>query len=171
MCARTALLALRSVCVFVCATLCACRRVCVCLTHRATGQAADIIHLLVTKRGGCWVGSRQALGAEDGSWILIPSLLSPASHDGKSLTSGLENKAESFSQLAVVNAKHPNTSLKETRWNHAKCVQIYTFCGFCRASLFQNLVSFLSSIISDWFGTFMSISHTTLETQFGIDFN
>lgn len=68
MCVRTALLALRSV--FVCVRPCALADVCVCvcvLTQRAAGQAADIIHLLVTKRRGCWVGSRQPLGAEDGS--------------------------------------------------------------------------------------------------------
>lgn len=57
----------------VCATPSARSRVCVCAqrvplsSRRATGQAADIIHLLVTKRWGCWVGSRQPLGAEDES--------------------------------------------------------------------------------------------------------
>jgi len=45
---------------------CVCVCVCVCL-YRATGQAADIIHLLVTKRRGCWVGSRQALALRMGS--------------------------------------------------------------------------------------------------------
>ncbi len=105
--------------------VCVLADVCVCVfTHRAAGQAADIIHLLVTKRQGCWVGSRQPLCAEDGSWILIPPLLSPASHDGKSLTSGLKNKAESFSQLAAVNAKHLNHILNKSQRDTLKSCKV-----------------------------------------------
>lgn len=115
--------------------------VCVCVfTHRAASQAADIIHLLVTKHQGCWVGSRQPLSAEDGSWILIPPLLSPASHDGKSLTLGLENKAESFSQLAAVNAKRPNHILNKSPRDMLKSC-MFRFKAFRPAVVFEEYSS------------------------------
>ncbi len=66
------------VCDCVCWCVCVCLQiVCVSLSVERPGQAADIIHLLVTKRQGCWGRQQTALGAEDGSWILIPPLLLP----------------------------------------------------------------------------------------------
>lgn len=77
--------------------------VCVCVyVYPYSGRPGCRYHPSPCHKAPGLLGRQQTAARRWGwSWILIRPLFSPASHDGKSLTSGLENKAESFSQRAA----------------------------------------------------------------------